>query len=363
MPTRRLPAQPNLDQLKHQAKDLFRARERGELQACQRIREFHPRYSGATDAEIRAAAFTSSDAHLAIAREYGFASWARLRTVVLERLGVAEVPHHERIEDAEFRRAVELLDDGDVDGLRRQLAAHPRVVTQRVSLEGGNYFRNPSLLEFVAENPVRHESLPPNIVEIARTILEAGARGDRAAVEGALALVVSGRVPRECGVQRPLIDLLCDAGAAPGSALVAALGQGEFDAAQALIARGARVDLPAAAALGHLERARTALEHASPDERHRALAWAAQFGRVEILRLLLDAGEDPNRFNPEGAHSHSTPLHQAALAGHEAAVRLLVERGARADVEDILFKGTPREWAEHGGKTEIAAFLRGLERP
>jgi hypothetical protein len=38
--------------------------------------------------------------------------------------------------------------------------------------------------------------------------------------------------------------------------------------------------------------------------------------RREIVRLLLDAGEDPNRYNPVGGHSHTTPLHQAAGGGH-----------------------------------------------
>ena len=51
-------------------------------------------------------------------------------------------------------------------------------------------------------------------------------------------------------------------------------------------------------------------------------------GTVEIVRVLLDAGEDPNRFNPVGGHSHSTPLHQAAGNGHLDVVKLLVERGA-----------------------------------
>jgi ankyrin repeat protein len=94
------------------------------------------------------------------------------------------------------------------------------------------------------------------------------------------------------------------------------------------------------------------------EDRHRSLALAAQHGHVEIVRLLLEAGEDPNRYNPDGNHSHSTPLHQAALAGHEAVVRLLVERGARLDIKDTLYQSTPIGWAQYAGKTDIAEYLR-----
>lgn len=64
----------------------------------------------------------------------------------------------------------------------------------------------PTPLEFVAENPVRHDNLPPNIVEIARMILDAGTRADERAVNSTLGLVCSGRVPREHSVQIPLIE-------------------------------------------------------------------------------------------------------------------------------------------------------------
>ena len=44
--------------------------------------------------------------------------------------------------------------------------------------------------------------------------------------------------------------------------------------------------------------------------------WRRSLVIPQIVRMLLDAGEDPNRYNPVGAHSHSTPLHQAAVGGH-----------------------------------------------
>jgi len=359
MPTKPLPAKAHIDHLKYQAKDLLRAHAAQDLQAAQRIREFHPRFARAADAAIFGARLKLSDAQLAIAREYGFPSWVRLRKHIEKPTpgGDCNVPYDERIEDAAFRRAVDLLDAGDVEGLRAHLMEHPRLVHQRVVFEGGNYFRNPALLEFAAENPIRRGTLPGNIVAVARVILEAGARTDQAALDETLGLVCSGRVPRECGVQLALIELLCDAGSQPDSAMPSALAHGEFAAVEGLIGRGAAPNLCVAAALGRTEDARRTLAGASGEERHRALALAAQFGRIEIVRLLLDAGEDASRYNPVGAHSHSTPLHQAALAGHEEVVRLLVERGARLDLRDTLFQGTPAGWARHAGRCGMAEYL------
>jgi hypothetical protein len=270
-------------------------------------------------------------------------------------------PYHELIDDPVFRRAIDLLDGGDAEALRAHLRAHREVVHQHVGLEGGNYFRNPMLLEFVAENPIRHGKLPANITELASIILEAGAKTDTAAINSTLALVCSGRVARECGVQLPLINVLCDYGGDPETAMLAALVHSEFAAVEALVRRGAALSLPVTAATGGVEDAQRLLPAASNEERHIALALASQFGHVEVVRQLLDAGEDPNRYNPVGCHSHSTPLHQAALAGHLDVVKLLVERGARLDVRDILFNGTPQGWAEHGEKTEVAAYLRDCE--
>lgn len=360
MPVRALPPKPDLDHLKYQAKDLLRDHARRSLAAAQRLREFHPRFATATDAEVFDARLKLSDAQLAIARESGFPSWARLKrhiqTPALS--GQMNRPYHERIEDEVFRRGVQLLDAGDVAGLRAHLLQHPNLVRQHVVFDGGNYFQNPSLLEFIAENPIRHGRLPHNIVQVARVILDAGV--EQSALDNALALIVSGSVPRKCRVQVPLIDLLCDYGADPNSAANAAL-HGEFEAVDALIRRGARMDFPVAAALGRLEDARRLLPAAGGRDRHLALALAAQFGHVEIVRLLLDAGEEPNRYNPIGCHSHSTPLHQAAFAGHIEVVRLLVERGARLDMEDILWHGTPSGWARYGEKLETEAFLRSQE--
>ncbi len=361
MPVRALPPNPSLEHLKYQAKDLLKQLAARDLAAAQRIREFHPQWTKASDAEIFRAKLRLSEAQLAIAREYGFASWARLkRRVEKPKPGDAVTPpHHERIEDPIFRRGVDLIDAGDAAGLREHLKRHPNLIRQHVEFEGGNYFRNPTLLEFIAENPIRHGRMPQNVMEIAKVILDA--RAEPSSIDETLMLLATGSVARECGQQIPLIRLLCDRGADPNSAAKAATFHFERQAVVALIACGASLTLPIAASLGDYDQLRLLLPKAEPHERHLALALAAQHGQASAVEILLDAGEDPNRFNPVGGHSHSTPLHQAAGNGHLDVVKLLVARGAKTDVKDILFGGMPADWARYSGKNEVEAYLRGVK--
>jgi hypothetical protein len=348
-----LPARPSLEHLKKQAKDLLAALKRGDAEGASRVRDHLP--AARTSEDLTGLALY--DMQSVIAREYGFASWARLRTHVANPTDL-DRPQQERIADPNFRLAVDLVDDADVEGLREHLSKHPALVHQRVALEGGNYFQNPSLLEFIAENPVRHGRLSPDVLEVARVILDAGAGADREALDSTLGLVCSGRVARECAVQIPLIQLLCRYGANPDVAMSAAIIHGEFEAASELLHRGARLDLPAAAAMGKEHDVSRMLETSTPESRHIALALACQHGHVAVLKLLLEAGEDPSRYNPMGVHAHSTPLHQAALAGHFDVVRMLVQYGARLDLEDIHHRGTAADWAEYAGHNEIAGYLR-----
>ncbi|MBL8982170.1 MAG: ankyrin repeat domain-containing protein [Gemmatimonadetes bacterium] len=170
----------------------------------------------------------------------------------------------------------------------------------------------------------------------------------------------------------PLVDILVSFGATVEPAgegtwrspLRTALVFGFSDVANALVRHGAAVDgLDVAAALGREDDVRNALPTASPEDVHRALAYAAQLGHVGVVSCLLDAGANPDLYNPDGMHSHATPLHQAALVGHLDVVRALVERGARLDIRDTLWKGTPLGWAEHGEQEKVAAYLRERGAP
>src|SRR5215831_18552156 len=74
-----LPGRPSLDQLRRQARELHRAATDGDEDSVRRVRAVSAR-------------FTLSAAQLAIAREYGFASWPKLRTEVAKRRAAADDP-------------------------------------------------------------------------------------------------------------------------------------------------------------------------------------------------------------------------------------------------------------------------------
>jgi RNA-directed DNA polymerase len=100
-----LPGHPNLDQLRHQAKDLLRAATAGDTRAVSRMREVSDR-------------LTLAAAQLAVAREHGFASWSRLK-------GEVEARTHEIAQKAEA--FCEASIGGRMGRAARILAATPEV--------------------------------------------------------------------------------------------------------------------------------------------------------------------------------------------------------------------------------------------
>src|SRR5262249_35694749 len=92
---RQLPSRPNLDQLKHQARDLLNAHRAGDAESLRRIRESHPRQARLAESDVRSARFTLTGAHLVIAREYGFVSWPKLKEYVEKAKSQANDPVEE----------------------------------------------------------------------------------------------------------------------------------------------------------------------------------------------------------------------------------------------------------------------------
>ena len=344
-----LSARVNLEQSRKQAKDLLKAFKAGDTQVLDRIRWNHPRFRGLKDADIQKRKFVLADAQLVIARMHYFESWPKL----LQHIEALEA---ENPRVMRFEAAADAIIAGDIPKLRTLLGAHPELVHERST----RAHRAP-LLHFIAANGVEdyRQISPPNAVDVARVLLDAGADVDAATdVYGggstALNLVATSTPPRIAGVQVPLIDLLLERGAAidgvkPGASTVeAALANSCPEAAVALVERGARVpDVIAAAGVGRLELVRHHADVASKEQLERALVMAARYGRGEVVEYLLDRGVDV------GASDGMTALHWAAGGGHLDMMSLLIARGAPLETKNE-FGGTVLDstlwfaWNERG---------------
>ncbi len=282
-----------------------------------------------------------------------------------------------------FRLAVDAVDRGDVAELDRLLAEHPELAGARLEQPGewlraqvggalDDFFRAPYLLWFVAEDPVRNDRLPANIAEVAARIIAAvrrtGAPSLKEQVDHALRLVSWSWVARRAGVQIALIDVLLDAGADPDRNPENALINGNFEAAEHLLARGAKLTFATALCLGRWADVDRLAPRASATERQFAFVLAALKGKPEALRRALALGVDLDQPSTN-LYSHGTPLHHAVSSGCLEAVQVLVRAGAQREVKDTAWQATPLGWAEYylslerGEAREYAAiadYLRGL---
>jgi peptide-methionine (S)-S-oxide reductase len=126
-------------------------------------------------------------------------------------------------------------------------------------------------------------------------------------------LIATGKVPREAGVQLPLIDALITRGAR-ASGLDATVAHNEMAAARRLIHHGAPLTLTAALCLGLEHEAQRLLPDAGPGERGDALLAAASLGLTDAIRFLLDAGIDPSPARPTCASFSSMPAPRSPCA-------------------------------------------------
>jgi hypothetical protein len=261
-----LPARPDLHQLRIQAKDLVKQARAGDAAAAARI-------------NVVSESLTLAAAQLALAREYGFASWARLK---------AEIE----------RRA--FLDERDVRRLRALFAEQPQLARERLE-HWSDHPLGATPLGYVAM--LRFDAprlgLPGEIsgtADVARLLIEAGAavEGDPDDCETPLITAAS---YGDADVARVLIEAGADIeavaaedGAVAGStALMHAAVFGNTDVVDVLVAAGARVGgLVQAAAAGNVDAHLTSETPLA--DRVRALATAAAHGRVAVIDALIAAG-------------------------------------------------------------------------
>jgi ankyrin repeat protein len=338
-----LPARPDLDQLRRQAKDLLGDARQGDPAALARVRAVSDRP-------------TLAAAQLALAREHGFASWARLK---------AEVT----------RRAI--LDGRDLARLAALLAEDPAQATAKLE-HWRDHPKGASPLGYVAM--LRYDTARglwrdvAGTGPLARALLEAGAPVDGDPGDPETPLITAASYG-DAAVARVLIEAgadleataAADAGGVPGAtALGHAAVFGMTEVLDVLVAAGARVHgIEEAAAAGDLDG--WLEDRTPPDARVRALVMAADHQRLEVIDRLVAAGTPVDAVDPVwGRH----PLRLAAANGRPAGVRRLLAHGADPDLRDAEHRRTPLAWCRHqrqagggAGHDEVEAILAPLTRP
>jgi ankyrin repeat protein len=266
-----LPARPNLEQLRNQARDLFKSARAGDLAAVQRFEQNSPRPGKTSAAKI-----SLSDAQLVLAREYGFASWPKLKA------------HVESILSAESVNPMELFHQAFAEndaGLFRQLLERYPEMKAKINEPIGP-FDSPAI------NHVRSR-------EMLDALLAAGAD-------------INARSRWWAG----------------GFGL---LDSARPELAKYAIQRGAIVNVHAAARLGLFDKLRElvaagpALVHARGGDGQTPLHFAST---VEIAEFLLNHGAD---IDARDVDHESTPA-QYMIADRQEIARHLVRRGCRSDL-------------------------------
>ena len=333
------PALADLVQLRHQAKDLLHAARRGDTEARALI---------ATVSERP----TLAAAQLALARDYGFPSWPAMKAEVERRT---------------------ILNLRDLDALRRLLAQQPELARRRLD-RFGDHRRGVEPLALVAMLgfEARLAGLATDLSgtgAIAQALIDAGAPVEGGAGVRETPLITAASYG-DAQVAAVLIAAGADlearaaangGGVGGGTALEHAAVFGMTDILDALVAAGARVEsLEMAAAAGDVSG--WALDQADEQTRLRALVFAADHQRLDVVRALVAMGTDVN--TPD-AQWHRLPLHTAADHGRPASVRLLLELGADPDLRDPQHGRTPLEWCQpenrylgHPGHDDVDRILR-----
>jgi hypothetical protein len=262
-----LPARPNLEMQHKRAKELLRTAWAGDADALRRIRALHPQPPAPDH-------LTLADAQLVIARGYGFTSWSALKHKI------------ESLTKTPVEQFLSALHAGDVDRVRTLLET--RADVRAVINEPVSHFNS---------RPVARATKNLQLLDL---LLSYGADLNLKSTwwAGGFGLLESGITPEE---------------AAP------------------LIARGATVDVFAAAHLGMFDRLRELvnadplLVHARGGDGKTPLHCAQT---VDIAQFLIDRGADIDARDVD----HESTAAQYLVRDAPEVARLLVSRGAWFDI-------------------------------
>jgi ankyrin repeat protein len=334
LPTRRMRQHPDLKQLKRQARELLRGFTGGEAGA---VADVNAHYRAAD-----ASKFALHDAQLVIARSYGFDSWTKLKAYV---------------DGVTVKHLADAIRAGDLPGVRAMLQARPELADLTMSYGDEHrpiHFavmnRSPEMVRLLMRHGAnaRHGIHPHRDATAAWTI--AKERG----YEDIVAIIEEEEQRRQPG----------DSESEP-----AAIPFGD-EAARAAVATGDIEWLRARHAAGAL---------ANPIRWNGGglLTVAVQHNQMEILRLLLDFGFDPDERVSSGegdwvAYSQGYPLWRCAALGRYEMAEVLLRHGASPNVHvdssgsAVYSAYSHRQWdmvellRRHGGvvSADTAAIYR-----
>ncbi|MFN7996891.1 MAG: ankyrin repeat domain-containing protein [Bryobacteraceae bacterium] len=402
---------PEMPWIADRVQGLLRTRQSEVPAALEQIREWHPRFTGSSDEEIRQAPFDEADAQLVYAREHGFDTWNEL----VQRVNRLASDAGARAAEP-FLSAFRALQDGDLEALQALLRRNPRLAHERGT--NGNTLLNLAASIVAKANPDAgsalveallsagadvngandrgwtplHQAAYSNQSVIASTLIRSGADLDvEAHGAGGTPLIVAlfwGH--REVG------DLLARHSVAPGNLRVAA-GLGNRELMDRCFSAERTLTAGACAARGFY-RPHSGFPDwqpsADPQEvLDEALVWASKSGRTEVLPRLLRAGArldaDPYRGTPLiwaavcdrvetaawlidhgaavdrkatfGGLTHGqgvTALHMASQYGHLSMARFLIERGADPALRDDRYHADAEGAANYFGQIAVRDYLR-----
>lgn len=314
---KQLPASPNLEQLKKQAKTLLKGHQAADPDVFKQIQEHHPRWRQSSAAAIQKSKFMLSDAQLVIATQYGFENWAKLKAHVLRSPAVpADV---NALRDAAGR--------GDLAQLNTLLDAHPELINER----GGRGMRT-----------ALHEAVGGQHEPAVQLLLERGA-DPNVRCDGDYAMPLHFAAEKQ---HFPIIRLLIEHGADPvgtgdyheleviGWATAWDYVKAKKEIVDYLLAHGARHNISSAVAMGDIDairklvsRSRTDLEKRMDgvNRRRMPLHLAVVKKHPGVVTALLDLGANIEALD----ESFFTPLDEAALDGEAAIAQILIDRGAK----------------------------------
>ncbi len=199
-----------------------------------------------------------------------------------------------------------------------------------------------TLLHYVPANGVEddRQRTPPNVVEIATILLDAGAEGDAVAgaygKDTALALTATSVHPLRAGVLIPLPELLLER----GGRVDGGPGVGRLDLVKSFFLSD-----------GSLKPDATRAQMES------GFIWACEYGRAEVGDFLLNAGVDSNTYRQHKL----TGLHWAAMSRDVETVTAVLKHNPPHEARSV-WGGTllaSAVWAATGADADDPARPNG----